>query len=194
MAATEIPLCSEIWQMTTTKTRLILSLLIGLALAGTGLVGLVYIISVSQLPGEIRAQGLPDLQVTRLDGTAVYLQDLRGKPMIVNFWATWCPPCVEEMPALEKLHQALSGEVNVVAVNLGEDPEVVKAYLDQHDLVLPVLLDEAAQVAHVLGINYLPATLFVDAKGVVRSSYRGALTAEQMGQGAATLQRRFSQP
>jgi thiol-disulfide isomerase/thioredoxin len=180
--------------MTTIKTRPILSLLAGVMLIGMGLMGIVYISTLSRLPGEARAQGLPDLQVTRLDGTAIYLQDLRGKPMIVNFWATWCPPCVEEMPALEELHRSLAGELSVVAVNLGESPELVQAYLEQHQLTLPVFLDQSEQVARVLGINYLPATLFVDAKGVVRSSYRGALTPEQIGQGAAALQRWYSRP
>lgn len=178
--------------MTTIKTRSLLSLLAAMVLIGIGLAGLIYIIPLSRLPGDTRSQGLPNLQVTRLDGTATYLQDLRGKPLIVNFWATWCPPCIDEMPALEELHRSLSGEVSVVAVNLGEDPKQVQAYLEQHQLTLPVFLDQSAQVASVLGINYLPATLFVDARGTVRSSYRGALTPEQIGQGATALQRWYS--
>lgn len=169
------------------KKSLVPSLLASIILIGVGLAGIVYITSIARLPGEARAHGLPDLQVTRLDGTTIYLRDFQGKPLIVNFWATWCPPCIEEMPALEDLHRSMSGEISVVAVNLGEDPEVVQAYLDQHSLTLPVLLDQSGQVAHALDIGYLPATLFVDAQGVVRSSYKGALTPEQMQKGATAL-------
>jgi thiol-disulfide isomerase/thioredoxin len=123
-------------------------------------------------------------------GAPVSLAELRGRPLVLNFWATWCPPCDEEMPALEALHRQQGSEgVQVVTVNLQEAPEVVAGYLAARGLTLPVLLDSAGTLASELDVTYLPTTFFVDEEGVIRSRVRRALALEEMQAGVRVLQR-----
>jgi thiol-disulfide isomerase/thioredoxin len=163
-----------------------LSLLLGLSLLAAGAVGLSALLTRPDLPGEPMALALPDATLVDVAGAPVSLASLRGRPLLLNFWATWCPPCDEEMPALEALHRQ-QNDVAVVAVNLQETPAVVARYAQVQGLTLPVLLDSDGALADQLDVTYLPTTFFVDEQGIMRSRVRHALTVAELEQAAQAL-------
>ena len=111
----------------------------------------------------------PDFQLDNLAGTSVSLSDFRGNPVMLNFWATWCGPCVREMPAIQSMYeeQSIKGLV-LLAVNLGGTSSQVKEFLQNNDLFLPVLLDIDREVAQKYGIQYIPTTFFIDKEGIIQ--------------------------
>ena len=174
--------------MHSSRNRLV-SVLIGVLLIAGGVIGLLLAVSQSaQLPGTPVAAPLPDVTVTTLGGEAVNLADLRGRPLLINFWATWCPPCREEMPALERIERKWAERgAAVVVINFEEDEETIRRYLAENGLSLPVFQDSSGEVAQILDITYLPTTLFVDSTGVIRSRNEGALSQGQMEAGLRAL-------
>lgn len=121
-------------------------------------------------------KGEPTLALARpdIDGKTVDLRDLQGRVLVVNFWATWCEPCREEMPSLQRLREKLAGRpVDVLTVNYGESREKIAQYLDKEKVALPVLLDTEMEAAKAWGVGGLPMTFLVDASGKVRYSVFG---------------------
>jgi len=111
----------------------------------------------------------PALATTWLDGKPIDLKDLRGRVVLVNFWATWCEPCKEELPALVKLKEQLAGQpFELVTVNYGEFPDKINQYLARSGMKLPVLLDTQNEVSKQWKVGGLPMTFLVDAQGRVR--------------------------
>jgi len=108
----------------------------------------------------------PDFTLADLNGRRMRLEDLRGKVVFLNFWATWCPPCILEMPTMEKLHQEFGGKgLVILAVNFRENPEQVKAFLKQHQLTFTTLLDPKGKVFELYQAWSLPTTTIVNKKG-----------------------------
>ncbi|TXT39954.1 MAG: redoxin domain-containing protein [Comamonadaceae bacterium] len=121
-------------------------------------------------------QAVPALAGTDLQGHDWRLADLRGKAVLINFWASWCEPCLAEMPSLQALAQTYGPDKLVVlAVNFKESAPAVQRYVQRTDLNLPVLLDPAGVMAHAWGIKVFPTTVLVAANGQVRSLVRGGL-------------------
>jgi thiol-disulfide isomerase/thioredoxin len=121
-------------------------------------------------------QKLPPLALVSLEGAPVKLSDFQGKPTVVNLWATWCAPCVREMPVLQQA-QASQPSVNFVFINAGESPQRVQAWLRSHNLPLKnVLLDATMQAAAEFKAPGFPTTLFFDAQGVLVSVRMGELS------------------
>jgi thiol-disulfide isomerase/thioredoxin len=107
-------------------------------------------------------------------GRAVDLKAKRGRVLVVNFWATWCEPCRDEMPSLQRLADKLAGKpFEVLAVNFGESPEKVAQFLGKEKVTLPVMLDTQKESARAWGVGGLPMTFLVDARGRVRYSVFG---------------------
>ena len=122
-------------------------------------------------------QELPALGFASLEGRTVQLAEFKGKPTVVNLWATWCPPCVREMPVLQKA-QADHPGVNFVFVNQGESADKVAAWLVARKLSLRnVLLDGQGQIGAAFKQRALPTTLFFNAKGQLVSMRVGELSA-----------------
>jgi len=118
----------------------------------------------------------PALMLTDLDGRMHRLEAYRGKVVLVNFWATWCAPCREEMPSIEQLRRSLEGEPFVVlAVNVGESARAAHAFAETMPLGFAMLLDADTSVSRAWGARALPATYIVGADGRIRYSYLGAL-------------------
>ena len=114
----------------------------------------------------------PGLRLQALDGTERDLSDLRGKVVLVNFWATWCMPCVREMPSLERLYRERRDRgFLVLAVNVAEPKRRLQAYVERQGLSFPVLLDPDSRAFHAWGVKAIPTSLLVDTAGRVR--YRG---------------------
>jgi len=108
----------------------------------------------------------PDFTLADLNGRRVRLEDLRGKVVFLNFWATWCPPCVLEMPTMEELHREFGGKgLVILAVNFREGPEQVKAFLKEHQLTFTTLLDPKGKVFELYQAWSLPTTTIVNKRG-----------------------------
>ena len=174
--------------MNSNRNRLV-SVLIGVLLIAGGGIGLLLAVSRSaRLPGTPVAAPLPDVIVTTLGGEVVNLADLRGRPVLINFWATWCPPCREEMPALERVERKWAERgAAVIVINFEEDEATIRRYLAENGLSLRVFQDSSGEVAQKLDITYLPTTLFVDGTGVIRSRNEGVLSQGQMEAGLRAL-------
>lgn len=122
------------------------------------------------------APGLPTAELTTLDRTTTTLSTLAGKPMVVNLWATWCPPCRREMPVLAAA-QAKRSDVTFAFVNQGESEQVIRAYLaGQHLALGNVLLDPFSSVSQEAGSRGLPTTLLFDADGRLVDTHMGELS------------------
>jgi thiol-disulfide isomerase/thioredoxin len=125
---------------------------------------------------------MPALTLQSMDGREVSLAGFVGKPTVVNLWASWCPPCRREMPAMQH-SQAANPDVNFVFVNQGEEPQVVAEYLKRQGLILGnVLLDPQGSVGVALGQGALPTTLFFDANGLLVSTRLGELSSATLNQ------------
>jgi thiol-disulfide isomerase/thioredoxin len=134
------------------------------------------------------APPLPDFPLATLEGEAVTLAALSGRPIVLNLWATWCPPCRREMPVLEQAQVRYPG-VAFVLVNQGEDRTTVREYLDGQGLVLDhVLLDPHSRAMLETNTRGLPTTLFFDAGGRLVDTHMGELTRASL---ADALERRF---
>ena len=122
----------------------------------------------------------PDFRLENLDGQSISLSDFRGKPVLINFWATWCRPCVSEMPYLQQVYEEWSEKgVAVLAINIGENPTEVKGFLQAHNLSLPVLLDTKENAARKYNITGIPTSFFIDGGGIIRHKIMGAFPGKE---------------
>lgn len=109
------------------------------------------------------------------NGKPLLLKDLRGQALVINFWATWCEPCREEMPSLALLAQSQNGKLRVLAVNFKELSAAVNQFVATTSLTIPTLRDPDGALARAWGIRVFPSTVLVGADGKVQSVVRGAL-------------------
>jgi peroxiredoxin len=118
----------------------------------------------------------PALELDDIDGKTHRLADYRGKAVLINFWATWCKPCRDEMPSIERLRTSLEGKpFAVLAVNVGESANAARAFAATLPLGFPLLLDRDTRASRAWGARVLPATFLVGPDGVARFSYLGEL-------------------
>lgn len=122
------------------------------------------------------------MALSDLEGKRHRLQDYRGKVVLINFWATWCEPCRDEMPSMRRLRTSLAGQpFEVLAVNLGEPASRIRAFLHKIPLEFPVLLDPDTAVAKAWQARILPASFVVGPDGRIRYSHLGELDWSQEG-------------
>lgn len=144
----------------------------------TGLAGLLLSLQVvaSELAPVVPARPIPATVLPGIDGKLHNLAQHRGKVILVNFWASWCPPCRAEMPSIWRLKQKLgSSRFEVIAINIGEDADTIKAFMPNkllRDFV--VLLDRQGQVSRTWDVEFLPATFVVDSEGRIQYVLHGA--------------------
>ena len=143
------------------------------------ILGLTLALGMSSIASE--RYDTPPLILDRLSqyaaGEEVSLEDYKGKVVLVNFWATWCPPCVHELPSMQSLRDALDGQpFEILALNMGEDPAMVGKFLDSFGtkLTFPILLHADRQVAIDWNVSAMPTTMLVDKKGKLVSVIKGA--------------------
>lgn len=143
--------------------------------------------SFAAFPGAPPGAPLPAVALKRLDGGEVALRSLSGKPMVVNLWATWCPPCRREMPALGQA-QAANPDVAFVFVNQAEEASVIARYLDGEGLKLGnLLIDPARALARALDVKGYPTTLFYDRHGKLVARHMGELSPAQLQERMSAL-------
>jgi thiol-disulfide isomerase/thioredoxin len=119
----------------------------------------------------------PNFTVTDLGGREVKLADLRGKVVVLNFWATWCPPCREEIPSMMRLNQAMAGRpFQMLAVSIDEGGKAaVEGYFKQSGTSLPAFLDTDHSVGKLYGLTGVPETFVIDKKGVILKKIVGPM-------------------
>jgi thiol-disulfide isomerase/thioredoxin len=116
----------------------------------------------------------PALQALDMQGKTWTLADVRGRAVLLNFWATWCPPCRAEMPSLQQLAEIYGPErLQVLAINVGEGPRRIAQFLQSSGLDLTVLLDPQSLMSKAWGASVLPTTILIDAEGRPRQRVRG---------------------
>jgi cytochrome c biogenesis protein CcmG/thiol:disulfide interchange protein DsbE len=117
----------------------------------------------------------PTFQLPDLNGQNVSVQDLRGKPVLVNFWASWCGPCVYEMPYIQEVYDKWSGDgLVVLAINIGESLSQAREFMESSQLSFPVLLDKDGKVAEQYNVRGIPMSVFIDREGIIRAMKIGA--------------------
>jgi thiol-disulfide isomerase/thioredoxin len=133
---------------------------------------------------EQQARGMPEVTLRSLNGEVVPMEQLApGKPLVVNLWATWCPPCIREMPVLEEAQQ-IYPDVAFVFANQREQPETIRSFLEENRLNLSNLYrDDQAQLALAVGSNGLPTTLFYNDQGELVDSHMGELSRATLARG-----------
>lgn len=122
----------------------------------------------------------PDFTAGLIDGSSVTLSELQGKPVLINFWATWCGPCVREMPAFERLKEDFGDQIEILAVNSGDDAETVKDFAEKNGYTFPIALDETYEISMLYPSSSIPYTVVVDAEGKVSHVSAGAADADTM--------------
>ena len=143
--------------------------------------------------GETEAQGseAPDFTVYDLEGNAHKLSDFRGKPVLLNFWASWCGPCQMEMPDFQKYYESHGDKVNFVIVNLTdgqqETVESASAFIVEKGYTFPVYYDTDIDAAAKYGVSAVPVSYFIDAEGYFVAWAQGALNADKLEQGMDML-------
>lgn len=158
------------------------------SLGGALAVGLVFW-GVSSYLLHAMQQGtqLPDMNLLNLDGQQVSLQELNGRPLVVNLWATWCPPCRREMPVLADAQRREAG-ITFAFVNQGEGPGEIIRFMEDTQLTLDnVLLDSGGQFGQRVGSRALPTTLFYNAQGQQVASHLGELSAASLSHQIAKI-------
>ena len=130
----------------------------------------------AQEPRPSPGSAAPALELPGVDGRVYRLADYRGKVVLVNFWASWCEPCREEMPSIERLRRSLRGEPFVVlAVNVGEGPQAARRFAATVQLGAALLMDRDGATARAWGARALPSSFIVGPEGAIRYRYVGAL-------------------
>ncbi|MBP1970467.1 peroxiredoxin [Virgibacillus natechei] len=125
----------------------------------------------------------PDFELQNMSGERVQLSDYRGERVMLNFWATWCPPCRAEMPDMEEFHNHT--DIVILAVNLTETEsniQQIEDFVEAFDLTFPILLDEEAEVASTYAIQPVPTTFMIDSNGIINDKSLGPLNYEMMVQ------------
>nr|WP_026286146.1 redoxin domain-containing protein [Salsuginibacillus kocurii] len=120
----------------------------------------------------------PDFTLETLTGETVSLSDYEGRPVFLNFWATWCPPCRAEMPDMERFYEAY--DMEILAVNLRENAEEVQSFVEELGLTFPILMDENVEVADAYNVQPIPTSYFIDSDGIIRHMSIGPMNKEMM--------------
>ena len=135
--------------------------------AGVFLIAVVVYGLLRPAPDGATAPGrLVEFDLPRLNGPGtVAVSDLAGRPVILNFWASWCIPCRREMPLFERMHQRFSEEITIIGIDVRDAPINAKEFVEEFDITYEILRDPKAELAGRLNVDPLPQTFFVDAEG-----------------------------
>ena len=130
----------------------------------------------------------PDFSFTLPDGTTRRLSDFRGTPVLLNFWATWCQPCIEEMPTLQQAYTTADGKLVVLAINRNELPDAIASFVPKvGGLTFPLITNSAGDIGDGYGITSLPESYFINRDGTIAARHIGALNATTLQERLGTI-------
>lgn len=140
-------------------------------------------------PPPEKPRPAPSFNMQSMKGKPVSLSSLAGKPAMINFWATWCAPCVKELPELERIHNLYKERgLEVILFNLQEKADVVKKHIEEHGYTMTSMLDEKGEMAEKYQVFGLPTTFFVDKAGMIRKTHMGELSKEIITEGLSAIE------
>lgn len=172
----------------------ILLLIAGLALGS--LIGIIYILvssrqDTTRSAAEPRKLGVgypaPEITLENLDGASVGLKDFRGHPVVLNYWATWCAPCREEMPLLADYEARYAPDLVVLGLNYGEGKDAVQTFVNDNAIPFRILLDPAQSTGAAYMVRGFPTTYFIDKDGILRSMHIGQLSEDLLAEYLKTI-------
>ena len=138
------------------------------------------IVGCSPTPAPEIGKKAPDFELTNLEGPPISLSHLRGQPVLLNFWATWCGPCSYEMPFIQEIYDEWSGKgLVVLSIDIGETPSRVRDFIQSGNFSFPVLLDTNQEVALEYNIRGIPATFLIDRDGIIQGIKVGAFSSKE---------------
>ncbi len=142
-------------------------------------------------PTSIFDQPVPNIVLTDLAGESFTLRDYEGRPLVVNFWASWCVPCREEIPAFQEYHDATQEDGAVIILvtdpDNGQTLDDIRAFVEEFDLNLRVGIDQNARLHYALNVLGLPSTYFVDADGIMQGRRTGIVSYDDLIEEVALL-------
>lgn len=148
-------------------------------LAATAAAWVLAACSAGSVPPETDDQAL-DRELSTFDGDPTSLRDLTGDPLVVNFWASWCAPCIAEMPDFEEVHRDLGDRVRFVGVNTQDERENALRMVDRTGVTYDLVRDPGGDLFRDLEVFAMPTTYFIDARGVVAHRHSGLATQQQL--------------
>lgn len=155
----------------TSTSKVMFGLVVGLTLIALGAV------SLARQSGAFEEHKVVDFTLPDFSGNATHLSDFRGRPVLVNLWASWCIPCREEMPALIEFAQQHQREgLVLLPIDVQDEEANAIKFMREQNMTMPVLFDPAGSVFPVLGANALPATFVIDRSGAIRFAWVGPLS------------------
>jgi|SRR5271157_407588 len=160
-----------------------LILLLGGLLFGSIMGGVVFLSGTASSNATKTAAGttliagnpMPDFELKSLDNSNIHINQYLGKSIIVNFWATWCVPCKQEMPLLERYYQNRNSELIIIGINDDEPVDLVRPFVIDNQITFPILLDHQGKIRDQFMIHGFPTSLFINSKGIFIAEHIGAL-------------------
>lgn len=135
-------------------------------------------------PTSVFNNPVPDVVLEYLNGEEFQLTDFRGKMLVVNFWATWCPPCVDEMPALQSFYENYEADdlemVLVTAPDSQQSESDIATFVEELGITLPIGISQNGQLNNLMGARAMPSTFFIDENGITRGMWMGEITEEDL--------------
>ncbi|MBN1122581.1 MAG: TlpA family protein disulfide reductase [Anaerolineae bacterium] len=151
-----------------------------LVVGGIAAVLIILVIVVLSKDGD-QANQPEEVDITLISGEIVNLADYRGQVVVINFWATWCPPCRAEMPELDVYYRDHQSDgLVMLAVNSGEAPAAAQAYFQDFGFVIPVGIDYDGSLSNHFGVTGLPVTIVIDAEGTIHYRHTGMITRDTL--------------
>jgi len=149
---------------------------------GVGILAVIFLTAMSGVPKIKKGDVAPDFILPDLTDQDMRLTDYHGEQVLLHFWATWCKPCVKELPEIEAGYQALRDQGFVVlAIDVGEDKQQVREFADRLGLTFPILLDSERKTAERYNIAGLPVSIFISRQGIIQEKVSGgSLTRENI--------------
>ena len=129
----------------------------------------------------IKGKPAPDFQFKYANGDMFTLADFKGQPVIVNFWATWCPPCRREMPGLVNAYNKYKDDgLMIIEVDVAEGPEKVTPFVAEKQMTMPVVLDQRQEITRLYHTDSFPTSFFIDKDGIIQARWVGYLPEDQL--------------
>lgn len=145
-------------------------------------VSLAVVFAVVNNSGEAPGEPAPEIALPDFDGETVRLTDFEGQSLVVNYWASWCAPCLAEMPGFERLYQQRQGEVAFLGINLTDDPRAAEMVREQTGITYPVARDADGSAFEAFGAFGMPTTVFITPTGEIVELYTGEMSAEALAE------------